>query len=101
MMTNAFAGVLVMAVVTYMIRVIPIALVKGKLKSRFIRSFLFYMPYAVLGAMTFPSILYSSGNIYASTVGFVVALILAYHNQGLMKVALGAILAVYLYQVLI
>jgi len=99
-MSNILAAVVVMALVTYLIRVIPIAMVKGKLKSKFLRSFLFYMPYAVLGAMTFPSILYSSGNIYASSVGFGVALILAYLEQGLMKVALGAILGVYVCQML-
>lgn len=90
-----------MALVTYMIRVTPLALVKGKLQSRFVRSFLFYMPYAVLGAMTFPSILYSSGNIVASAVGGVVAVLLAYRGLSMMPVALGGILAVYLCQILL
>lgn len=99
-LSNTTLSVLVMALVTYIIRVTPIVLVQGKLKSKFLQSFLYYMPYAVLGAMTFPSILYSSGNIFASTVGFGVALVLAYYDQGLMKVALGAILAVFICQIL-
>ena len=97
-MNNVYSGLIVMALVTYMIRVIPMVAVKGKLKSRFIQSFLYYMPYAVLGAMTFPGILYSSGNILASAVGGVFALFLAYNNQSMMKVALGSILAVYICQ---
>ena len=100
-MNNMYSGVLVMALVTYMIRVTPLALVKGKLQSRFVRSFLFYMPYAVLGAMTFPSILYSSGNIVASAMGGVVAVFLAYRGLSMMPVALGGILTVYLCQILL
>lgn len=90
-----------MAVVTYIPRVLPIAIVKNKLKSKFLRSFLYYVPFAVLGAMTFPSILYSTGNLYSAIIGMTVALILAYYENGLMKVALGAILTVYLCQVLL
>jgi branched-subunit amino acid transport protein len=100
-LSNVYASLAVMALVTYIIRVTPIAMIKGKLNSRFVRSFLFYMPYAVLGAMTFPSILYSSGNILASAIGGIVALILAYYNLGMMRVALGGILAVYLFQTLL
>jgi len=97
-LSNVYSSLIVMALVTYMIRVIPIVFIKGKLKSRFIRSFLYYMPYAVLGAMTFPGILYSTGNIFASVVGGLIALFLAYNNQGMMKVILGSILAVYICQ---
>lgn len=95
-MSNTLIAVFLMAVVTYMPRVLPIAVFKKKLKSRFLRSFLFYVPYAVLGAMTFPGILYSTGNIYSSAIGMGAALILAYFEQGLMKVAIGAILTVYI-----
>lgn len=87
-----------MAVVTYIPRVLPIAIFKNKLRLRFIRSFLYYVPFAVLGAMTFPGILYSTGHLYSSAIGLGAALILAYFEKGLMKVAIGAILAVYLCQ---
>ncbi|MGI6552821.1 MAG: AzlD domain-containing protein [Clostridia bacterium] len=91
-------AVLLMAVVTYLPRVFPLVAFQGKLQSRFLRSFLYYVPFAVLGAMTFPQILYSTGNIYSSAAGTIMALILAYFEQGLLKVALGAIFMVYLYQ---
>ncbi|MCR4430201.1 MAG: AzlD domain-containing protein [Tepidanaerobacteraceae bacterium] len=95
-MSKTLTAVFLMALVTYIPRALPIAVFKNKLKSRFLRSFLFYVPYAVLGAMTFPAILYSTGNVFASAAGMGAALILAYFEQGLMKVAIGAILAVYI-----
>ncbi len=80
----------VMAGVTYLIRMIPFAAVRGKIKSRFIRSFLYYIPYAVLSAMTFPAIFYSTENTAAALAGTAAALIMAYFNLPLIVVALGA-----------
>jgi branched-subunit amino acid transport protein len=98
-MTNKIlAAIVLMAVVTYLPRVVPIAFFRRKLKSKFIRSFLYYVPFAVLGAMTFPSILYSTDQLQSALFGLGVALILAYLEKGLLKVALGAILAVYLFE---
>ena len=77
----------VMAGVTYLIRMIPLALVKKKIKNRFICSFLYYIPYAVLGVMTIPSIFYSTDNLISAVAGFVAALILAYFEKGLLAVA--------------
>ncbi|HHY04843.1 MAG TPA: AzlD domain-containing protein [Thermoanaerobacterales bacterium] len=99
-MTNIIPAVLIMAVVTYIPRVFPIVIFKNKLKSRFLLSFLYYMPFAVLGAMTFPSILYSTGHLVSAIVGLAVALFLAYREKGLMLVAVGAILSVYLCELL-
>ncbi|MDI3481573.1 MAG: hypothetical protein PWQ97_1228 [Tepidanaerobacteraceae bacterium] len=95
-MSKTLIAVFLMALVTYIPRVLPIAVFKNKLKSRFLHSFLYYVPYAVLGAMTFPAILYSTGDMFTSAVGMSAALVLAYFEQGLMKVALGAILTVYI-----
>ncbi|NLW46292.1 MAG: AzlD domain-containing protein [Firmicutes bacterium] len=95
-MTKTLVAVILMAVVTYIPRVFPIALYRRRIESRFFKSFLYYIPFAVLGAMTFPGILDSTSDFYSSLVGMMVALILAYFEQGLMKVALGAVLAVYL-----
>ena len=95
-MTKTLVAVILMAVVTYIPRVFPIALYRRRIESRFFKSFLYYIPFAVLGAMTFPGILDSTSDFYSSLVGIMVALILAYFEQGLMKVALGAVLAVYL-----
>ena len=80
----------VMAVVTYLIRMLPFTLFRKKIESRFIRSFLYYIPYAVLSAMTIPAIFYATGNMVTSIVGAVVAIVLAYLRLPLIVVALAA-----------
>jgi branched-subunit amino acid transport protein len=95
-LSKRLIAILLMAIVTYIIRVIPIAVFREKIKSRFLKSFLFYMPFAVLGAMTFPSILFSTSNIYFAIIGTAVALILAYYEKGLLTVAVSSVLVVYL-----
>ena len=79
-----------MALVTYLIRAVPFTLFRKKITSRFIRSFLAYIPYAVLTAMTIPAIFYSTGDMLTAVVGTVVALILAYCNCPLILVAVAA-----------
>lgn len=86
----------VMAGVTYLIRMIPFTLFRKKIKSRFIQSVLYYIPYAVLSAMTFPSIFYSTDNTATAAVGTVIAIILAYFRLPLTVVALAACLSAYL-----
>ena len=97
-MTTArfMAYVAVMALVTYLIRMLPLVVFKKKITSRFIRSFLFYVPYAVLGAMTFPAIFTSTGSELSAALGCAVALVLAYFGRGLLTVALCSCLTVYL-----
>ncbi|MCM1505725.1 MAG: AzlD domain-containing protein [Ruminococcus flavefaciens] len=80
----------VMAVVTYLIRMIPFTFFRKKIKSRFFRSFLYYIPYAVLSAMTIPAIFYSTGNIITAIAGTVTAFVLSYFNLPLIVVALSA-----------
>jgi len=82
--------VAVMAVTTYLIRVIPFALVRGKIQSRFVNSVLYYTPFAVLSAMTFPAIFYATGDAVTASVGTVVALAMAYFDLPLIAVALGS-----------
>ena len=84
------AYIAVMALTTYLIRVIPFAAVRGKIRSRFINSVLFYIPYAVLSAMTFPAIFFATGNVITSSVGTVIALAMAYFDLPLIAVALGS-----------
>ena len=79
-----------MAGVTYLIRMIPFTVFRREIKSRFIRSFLSYVPYAVLGAMTFPGILYATSSIPSAIAGTVVGMILAFCDKSLLTVALGA-----------
>lgn len=80
----------VMAGVTYLIRMIPFTFFGKKIKSRFFRSFLYYIPYAVLSAMTIPAIFYSTGNIYTAIAGTAVAVILAFLEMPLIVVAVAA-----------
>ncbi|MBQ8903392.1 MAG: AzlD domain-containing protein [Oscillospiraceae bacterium] len=80
----------VMAGVTYLVRMIPFTVFRKKIKSQFFRSFLHYIPYAVLSAMTIPAIFYSTGDMVTSVVGTVVAVVLAYLNMPLIVVALAA-----------
>ena len=80
----------VMAGVTYFIRMIPFAAFRKQIKSRFFRSFLYYVPYAVLTAMTIPAIFYSTGSMTTAAFGTAVAVILAYFDMPLIVVALAA-----------
>ena len=87
---------LVMAGVTYLVRMLPLVLVKRKIENRFIKSFLYYVPYAVLSVMTVPAIFYATTSLVSAIVGFCVALILAYFEKSLLTVACagcGAVLA--------
>lgn len=84
----------VMAVVTYLIRMLPLTVFRREIKSRFVQSFLTYIPYAVLGAMTFPDVMYSTGNLWTAAAGVVVAVILAWRGKSLLTVALAACCAV-------
>ncbi len=90
-----------MAAVTYLPRVLPVTLFRGRIRSRYIRTFLDYTPYAVLGALTFPDIFGSTGNLISAAAGTVTALILAYFKRGLVVVAIGAILTAWLTQLLL
>ncbi len=76
-----------MALVTYAVRMIPFTLMRGKIKSEYIKSFLFYVPYAVLSAMTLPYILYSTGSIFTALIGTIVAFLLAFRRRSLITVA--------------
>lgn len=91
----AFIAVILMAMVTYIPRVLPIVIFRKEIKSKYIKSFLHYVPFAVLAALTFPDIFYSTGNIATAVFGTIVALYLAYREKSLVVVAIGAILAVY------
>ena len=88
----------VTAGVTYLIRMLPMTIFRKEIKSRFIRSFLAYIPYAVLGAMTFPDVIYSTGDIRMAACGTAVAVLLAWRGRSLLTVALAACCAVALAQ---
>ena len=85
---NIYIYILVMAGVTYLIRALPLVLVKREITSPFIKSFLYYVPYATLAAMTFPAILDSTGSVPSAVCGFGTALLLSYMEKSLLTVSL-------------
>lgn len=91
---------LVTAGVTYLVRAIPLALVKGRLRNRFVLSFLYYIPYAVLSVMTVPAIFYAAQSPVCAAAGFVVACVLAWREKSLVQVAAAACAAVLAAQLL-
>lgn len=90
------AYIVVMAGVTYLIRMLPFAFFRKKIKSTFLKSLLYYIPYAVLSAMTIPAVFYSTGSFPTAIAGTVIALILAYFDLPLIVVALAASLTAFL-----
>ena len=84
------AAIAVMAVVTYLTRMLPLVLFKKRITNPFIQSFLYYVPYAVLSAMTFPEVLYSTASLISALCGLAAALFLAFRGKGLLPVALTA-----------
>ena len=90
------AVIAVMAIATYIPRILPLALFRRRIENVYIQSFLTYMPYGVLAAMVFPEVLYSTANLISALCGTAAALILAYRKLGLLPVALGATAVVFI-----
>ncbi len=86
-MSRVYLYILLMAFVTYLIRALPLTLIRKEIKSDFIKSFLYYVPYATLAAMTFPAILSATDFFLSSVIGFIVALVLAFNKKSLLTVA--------------
>ncbi|MBR4073410.1 MAG: AzlD domain-containing protein [Clostridia bacterium] len=98
---NFFIYLLLMAGVTYLVRMIPLVLVKNKIKNRFILSFLYYVPYTVLSVMTVPAIFYATSHTITAIIGFVVAVAVAFFEKSLVKVAACSCAAVLIAEVAI
>lgn len=93
---NVYLYIIVMAVVTYLVRVLPLTLIRKEIKNKTIRSFLYYVPYVTLAVMTFPAMLYATGSIWSGLAALIVAITVAFRGAGLMQVALSACAAVFL-----
>ena len=98
---NIYIYIAVMAVVTYLIRMLPLALIKKKITNRFFKSFLYYVPFVTLAVMTFPAIIYATSNVYAAWGGFIVAIIMACRKKSLPQVALAACVVVFLMELIL
>ena len=101
MKTNIYVYILLMAVTVFTIRVLPLTLIRRPIQNRFIRSFLYYIPYAVLTAMTIPAIFTATESVISACVGLAVAIALALRKCSLTTVALLACVAVYLTELIV
>lgn len=93
---NIYIYMLIMAGVTYLIRVLPLTLIRKEIKSTFIRSFLYYVPYVTLSVMTFPAIITATQNPVAAAIAFVAAILLAWFGRSLFQVSVIACVVVFI-----
>lgn len=84
---NTVFYIAIMAIVTFLIRSLPLTLIRGEIKSRFLRSFLYYVPYVTLSVMTFPAILTATGSALSGALALVAGIVCAYLGAGLLPVA--------------
>ena len=92
---SIYLYIFTMALTTYLIRCLPLTIFRKPIRSRFLRSFLYYVPYACLSAMTFPSILSSTASVISGAAALAVAVILAYRGKSLIVVAVASSVAVF------
>ena len=100
-MTRILLSVAIMALTTYLLRALPLTLFTKQIQNRFVRSFLTYVPYAVLAAMTIPDILFATSDLISAVVGLAVAVILAWFGRSLLTVALCSSAAVFVVEFLL
>ena len=98
---NFYIYLLVTAGTTYLVRMLPLVLMKGKIRSRFLLSVLHYIPYAVLSVMTVPAIFSATGDLRTAAAGFAVALVLAWRGKSLLTVAAAACATVLMAELLL
>ncbi len=93
--------ILTIAVVTYLLRVIPLTIFRKPIKSTFIKSFLYYLPYVTLTVMTFPAIIYATDSIYSGIAALLIGIIVAWFSQNLFVVALSTCAVVFILELFI
>ena len=93
---NIYIYIAAMALTTYLVRMLPLTVFRRPIRSRFFRSFLHYVPYACLAAMTCPAILQDTASLLSGAAALAVAIVLAYLNQSLIVVALASSAAVFI-----
>ncbi|MEE1243115.1 AzlD domain-containing protein [Frisingicoccus sp.] len=100
MSNNIYIYIFVMAGVTYLIRLLPLTIIRKEIKNTFVRSFLYYVPYVTLSVMTFPAILSATESTWSALAGFIIAIIAAWKGCSLVKVSAAACIAVFLVELL-
>lgn len=101
MRSGVLIYILIMAGVTYMIRMLPMVVFRKEIKNTFVRSFLYYVPYTALAVMTFPGILLACDSIWAGLGAMAVALVLALKKRGIVTVSLAAVAAVFVLELIL
>ncbi len=100
-MLKLMIAILCMAAVSYIPRMLPLVIFRGKIKNNFVKSVVNYMPYGILSAMIFPEVLYSTGHMISAVVGFGVAIILSWRKLGLLPVAVCSTAGVFLVELIL
>ena len=100
-MRNTYVNILIMAGVTFLIRVLPLTLIRKPIRSRTVRSFLYYVPYVTLAVMTFPAILSSTQSTWSALAALVVGIVLAWFRRSLLQVAVACCAVVFIAELLI
>ena len=101
MTNNIYLYIAAMALITYLIRVLPLTLIQKEIKNTTIRSFLYYVPYVTLAVMTFPAILDATGSIYSAWAALIVGILLAWRQKSLFQVALFCCIVVFILELFI
>lgn len=91
---NIYIYIAVMAIVTYLIRVLPLTLIRKQIKNKYLKSFLYYVPYVTLAVMTFPAILHATQSIYSGLLALIVGIVVAWIGFDLFKTAISCCLIV-------
>lgn len=100
-MNKAYIYIFIMAAVTYLIRVLPLTLVRKKITNRTLRSFLYYVPYVTLAVMTFPAVIEATESVYSGIAALVIGVVLSYSGLGLFPVAVSSCLTVFVIELFI
>ncbi len=97
---NIYIYIIIMAIVTFMVRVLPLTLIKNQIKNKYIRSFLYYVPYVTLAVMTFPAIIYTTQSKVSGILALVVGIVSAWFGMGLFKVSVMSCTTVFVVELI-
>jgi branched-subunit amino acid transport protein len=96
-----YVYILAMALVTYLIRVLPLTLIRKEITNTLVKSFLYYVPYVTLAVMTFPAIIFATSSIWSGMAALIVAMVLAWFDRSLFQVAMISCMVVFILEILI
>lgn len=101
MRSDVYIYILVMAVVTYLIRMLPLAIIRKEIKNVYLRSFFHYVPYVTLAVMAFPAIIHATSSIWSGIASFITAAVCAYFGGSLFRVAFVGCITVFLVELIV